>query len=805
MSIDFRFLDEVARDLPIIRPIKEFIHLNLLLPYQHLPFWEALTQVSSKLEAMPLADMEFFRQKINSGELSEDLIRAKIDLHAPVAKQTEVQEFVFKSPFAFTHHDSRVGRLHEQWNELININVIALADGMLIKWLSMFLDQGIGHWQMPGSDSLSFYECVKSLLKESYFLPDPFEKSDFEKLFLETPEQAIEQHLKFLCPEEDYQKEYCQESILTLRGWAGLIFCLQQNPQLLSFPRRVTLVDFLAVKLIIERAWVNKENDTGKVPKFSKAQYPAPNPFVSDIAGLAFRACQEALEESTYAALLKQISGNTIQERDGIQFQVVFCMDDRESYLRRHLEATSPKVETFGTAGHFGIEMLYQHHEDAFPKKQCPAPLAPKYILKDQAVEKYYAKVKHNLSFEMIQPSSNLATDWIFSYLNAWKSALKLASNLFFPLAFKDLTNVQEKRPDAELKLLRTAPVIEGQLKEGYSEEEMADLIHSQLLLIGFVHRFAPLIFIVGHGANSENNPYFATYGCGACSGRPGSANARAFCQMANNHNVRKLIFEKHGLKIPETTYFVPGFHDTTRDTVEFYETHQVPDELRRSFQKFKNYLKIALYKNARERCQAFKLVTYERISKQAQKEVLRRSYSLFETRPELGHTNVAFAIVSRRKLTYGLDIARPAFMQSYDPTVDPKGALLAATLGAVIPVCSGISLDYFFSRVDNMRFGAGSKLPQNIVGNIGVSHGTESDLLFGLPFQMIDQHSPLRLTVLVEHSPAVALSAIQFNPLVKQIVYNNWIHYGCYDPDTGKYHFFQDGNMVEFRAGEAV
>jgi uncharacterized protein YbcC (UPF0753/DUF2309 family) len=161
-----------------------------------------------------------------------------------------------------------------------------------------------------------------------------------------------------------------------------------------------------------------------------------------------------------------------------------------------------------------------------------------------------------------------------------------------------------------------------------------------------------------------------------------------------------------------------------------------------------------------------------------------------------MGHTNVAFAIVGKREFTYGLNLKRRSFLQSYDPKSDPRGETLAQTLGAVIPVCSGINLDYFFSRVDNLRFGAGSKLPQNVVGNLGTSHGTESDLLFGLPFQMIDQHQPLRLFVLVEQTPEVALKAIQANPLVKQIVYNNWIYYGCYDDNDKNFYFFQDGSM---------
>ena len=66
-----RFLEEIAQELPIIRPISEFIHLNLLLPYQNLPFWEAVKTVSKKFEAMPFGELDLYREKIKSGFFTE--------------------------------------------------------------------------------------------------------------------------------------------------------------------------------------------------------------------------------------------------------------------------------------------------------------------------------------------------------------------------------------------------------------------------------------------------------------------------------------------------------------------------------------------------------------------------------------------------------------------------------------------------------------------------------------------------------------------------------------------------------------
>ena len=111
--------------------------------------------------------------------------------------------------------------------------------------------------------------------------------------------------------------------------------------------------------------------------------------------------------------------------------------------------------------------------------------------------------------------------------------------------------------------------------------------------------------------------------------------------------------------------------------------------------------------------------------------------------------------IVSRRLLTQGLFLDRRAFLQSYDPTQDPDGTILERILTAVVPVAAGIGLEYYFSRVDNCRYGCGTKVPHNITGLIGVMDGEQSDLRIGLPWQMVWVHEPMRLTFIVEAHPA--------------------------------------------------
>ncbi len=121
------------------------------------------------------------------------------------------------------------------------------------------------------------------------------------------------------------------------------------------------------------------------------------------------------------------------------------------------------------------------------------------------------------------------------------------------------------------------------------------------------------------------------------------------------------------------------------------------------------------------------------------------------------------------------------------------------ALMAAVVPVCAGISLEYYFSFVDNDRYGCGTKLPHNVTGLLGVMDGHASDLRTGLPWQMVEIHEPVRILFVIETTPERLTKVMNASASLKQLVENRWIRIATIDPASGRVHVRRDGGFEEF------
>jgi uncharacterized protein YbcC (UPF0753/DUF2309 family) len=338
----------------------------------------------------------------------------------------------------------------------------------------------------------------------------------------------------------------------------------------------------------------------------------------------------------------------------------------------------------------------------------------------------------------------------------------------------------------------------ENDLQIGFTVGEMAARVESLLRGIALVKDFASLIYVIAHGSSSANNPHHGAHDCGACSGRPGSVNARVFAFMANHPGVRDILRSK-GIDIPETTQFVGGLHDTASDEIRFFDHRKLTAENKKAYLQHFEIFEKALDLNAKERSRRFASISTRMGISKIREAIRKRSVSLFEPRPELGHGTNTLCIVGRRAMTKGLFLDRRAFMNSYDYRTDPDGKLLQGIMKPLGPVCGGINLEYYFSRVDNYKLGAGTKLPHNVMGLIGVANSCDGDLRPGLPVQMIEVHDPVRLLIIVEHIPEVVLRTIQSVPEMYEWFINEWVHLVVVHPETGHFLYFRNGSFRQY------
>ncbi|HRG65813.1 MAG TPA: Na-translocating system protein MpsB, partial [Saprospiraceae bacterium] len=204
---------------------------------------------------------------------------------------------------------------------------------------------------------------------------------------------------------------------------------------------------------------------------------------------------------------------------------------------------------------------------------------------------------------------------------------------------------------------------------------------------------------------------------------------------------------------------------------------------------KFENALNL----NAKERSRRFASIDSNQNIHKVREAIRKRSVSMFEPRPELGHSTNALCFIGKRNLTKGVFLDRRAFMNSYDYKTDPDGKKLLGVIRPIPPVCGGINLEYYFSRVDNYKLGSGTKLPHNVMGLIGVANSSDGDLRAGLPLQMIEVHDPIRLLVMVEHHPDIILNTIKQEKSLYEWFAKGWVHLVAIDPEDHQFYYFKN------------
>lgn len=531
------------------------------------------------------------------------------------------------------------------------------------------------------------------------------------------------------------------------------------------------------------------------------------------------RVFQEAYEHhhrlEQLSALAAQRKHMAVPDRSKRpRFQLVCCFDEREESFRRHVEEIAPDAQTFGAPGFFGAAIRFRGMDEFQHVPLAPVVIKPTHLIEerprdtDAALADLRLLRRTQLARAGKQLQRGTRSLWRGMLLNAVFGIVALFPLLTRLLSPRLAGRIRSYLSDRFFPSPRTELTVHhddasalptGVQQRGFKVDERVTRVATVLENIGLMAPFARLVMVLGHGSTTLNNPHKSAYDCGACGGRQGGPNARVFCQMANDPEVRSGLAER-GIVIPDDTWFIGGQHDTCEDEVTLLDMQTCPESHKETFRDVVLIVDQARGRNAQERCRRLFSAPSAPSPRLALAHVEGRSEHLAEPRPEFGHATNAVAVIGRRALTRGLFMDRRVFLLSYDPTIDPKGSILERTLAAATPVGAGINLEYYFSNVDNERYGAGSKLPHNITGLFGVMSGHASDLRTGLPRQMIEIHEPLRLLIVVEATPERLLDIASRQAEVKELVVNRWVQLVSLDPDSGAMQVFTDRGFVPFQ-----
>ena len=693
------------------------------------------------------------------------------------------------------HNAQRIGQLRALWKTVYHIDLDNAVQPLLFRILSHYLDQGIAISPFPMGEQ-GFLASVRHLEQHSL---TSFFKTKRAKTLLFNQDLTLKDLLKILVGDEAYFEQYLWDQQFSHRGWSGMVATVEDRPDVMLDPRQIKLQEVMLFEMLLEIDALDAALGKGWQPLVQHATEPPLDLFAdmeeTDLTEV-LKIWQDAFEWSYYDSVLTgiQISSLRLAERPPVQapksFQALFCIDERECSIRRHVEQADPNGETFGTPGFFSAEFFFLPQNGKFYEKLCPAPVTPKYLIKEtnvtepRAHDAFYTPKTHQAFTGFLS---------VFTY-GVW-AAIRLGQNLFSPKMAPAISNAfAVLQPNGVLTVEnKDANDRENGLQIGFTVDEMAARVLSLLSSIALTKDFAPLVYVIAHGSSSANNPHHGAHDCGACSGRPGAVNARVMATMANHPAVRDKL-KVAGVVIPGGTQFVGAMHDTAADEIGFYDTHLLtPENAKRHAENVKIFER-ALDMNAKERSRRFASIDTKAAIQRVRRAIKDRSVSLFEPRPELGHGTNSLCIVGRRALTKDMFLDRRAFMNSYDYATDPEGKYLTNIMKPLGPVCGGINLEYYFSRVDNYKLGAGTKLPHNVVGLFGVANSSDGDLRPGLPWQMVEVHDPIRLLIIVEHFPQVVLNAIQSTPEMYEWFINEWVHLVAIHPETHVLYYFKQG-----------
>jgi uncharacterized protein YbcC (UPF0753/DUF2309 family) len=316
-----------------------------------------------------------------------------------------------------------------------------LVHEVLIRFCAAYLDQGYSQWGLPDRDA-GFLRSFCALFQSGGIggrrwmrpLQSHLERLQSGSV---TALESIAESLTDLGVELSERKVFLRNTILALRGWAGMIWQTETRPdRVYRYSPPGTFLEFLAVRLILDRLAATslareafgedvclcelrtrlRERRTPTNGAVRDEQRAFMVLQLAQIHGWSPRTLAE-MSQAAWSDLMKEIDQFSSFERRRVfhlaferqlarrtldavhirvsqpptkpalaQLQIVTCIDAREESFRRHLEEVAPDVETFGNAGFFCVPMYYRGAAEAHFTALCPIVIKPQHWIVEDVV-----------------------------------------------------------------------------------------------------------------------------------------------------------------------------------------------------------------------------------------------------------------------------------------------------------------------------------------------------------------------------------------------------------------------------------
>ena len=774
-------------------PLDQFIAVNPYWGWSDSSFSEVAKQLWKLANAPLTLQSDYFQEQWNSGQFSQRDLKAAIDFSGEQIPVSTLEKAI--------HHNRDL--------PVAAILITKLADGQrnlshAMPWqqfvkhqisqhCAAYFDKNQAKWHPD--QTITLYESWRQHTAFDWGPLLQMGIKRFERNIQQLPSSAVEL-IQLVLPQlglkPEHWSHYLTALLIDVNGWAAWCSYVKWQANL-EQQDSDQIVQLLAIRLAWE--WVLLEQYPTLRDQLSATweNFDANDASINaqcQIQQLLLHALEHAYQQKLAHDLLQPKSLATATP----DVQAVFCIDVRSEVYRRALEAHHPSLETLGFAGFFGLPISYRERGSALIQPQLPGLLAPKYWVSE------------------LSSASETITEQTLHDKKRWQNVRQHASSAFtfvetlgLSYGAKLIRSALIKQPHNKAQRDQSQPepalalYTDSSLREPVGLHEQAQLAKQILIAMGISKRFSKLMLLAGHGAACSNNPHAASLDCGACGGQNGAINVRLLAGLLNNAELRKVLHDE-GIEIPADTWFVAALHNTTNDQVQLYNVEQVPASHALALEQLQAALTKASEQSRIERASALGIAPTN-----TEQAFNLRTMDWAQIRPEWGLANNAAFIVAPRQRSAGLDLQGRAFLHNYAWENDTEFAILELIMTAPMIVTNWINMQYYASSVDPDRYGSGSKILHNVVGErIGVFEGNGGDLRIGLPWQSVHNgdhlmHTPLRLSVMIE-APQTAIDAIiQKHASVKNLVENGWLHLFQINAATNTIYFYNQQRWTLF------